>query len=295
MTSKEGHVPVLRTEALKALNIMPNGIYLDATGGLGGHAAGILQQLGEGGRLIICDWDERAVSLLEKRFANEGRVRIFHTHYSTLFDNLDFFFHGILADLGISSEQLADENLGIGFELTDAPLDMRVAGNAARNAAQILKQDSEGELADIFYHYGGETAARKLAAAIVTDRRQGIDYKTTTELRLLCERVLGRYYRTRKIHPATKIFQALRIAINNELTELKDFLERAPQRLHGGGHLVVISFHVGEDRLVKQKFRELAQTKKFLLPQRKPIVPERAEILNNPRARSAKMRVVERI
>lgn len=291
----QGHVPVLLKEALALLQIVPGGVYLDATGGMGGHAERILQQLGNDGRLVICDWSAAAAGVLEKRFRDEDRVCVKHTCFTTFFDNVGLSFNGILADLGISSEQLKDPRLGIGFMLADAPLDMRLRDDAPITAAQILETRGENELADIFYHLGGETAARKLARVIVADRREGIFYTTTTALRLLCERVLGKYYRARKIHPATKVFQGLRIAVNDEMTELKNFLAVAPQHLRIHGRVVIISFHSGEDRLVKQQFKELVQTEKFVFPDARLIVPDRTEILINPRARSAKMRVVEKV
>lgn len=299
---KPKHETVLLNEAIDLLCTSPDGNYLDCTGGFGGHSAEILSRVSDKARLWICDFHSEAVERLKKRFQEDSRVQVIHSRFSQIFDNLNFSsghessrrFDGILADFGISSVQLEDKNLGISFSQDHVPLDMRLDDHLEVTAADILKTYSEKDLADIFYYYGGETASRKIAAAIFSDRKKGIYYSTTNELRDLCARVLGRFYRSKKIHAATKIFQALRIAVNYELDDIKKLLEIAPMKLKPKGRLVLISFHSGEDKLVKEKFRELGKTEGFSQPVRKAIKPDREEVLNNPRSRSARMRMLER-
>lgn len=294
-----GHEPVLLKEAIDFLCVNPHGVYLDATGGGGGHARQLLSRVSQRARLLICDFHSETVEGLKRRFQHDARVRVQYSRFSQIFDNLNFSpsrkgFDGILADFGVSSEQLGDERLGIGFSIDGVFLDMRLDKNLKTTAAQILATWSEKELADLFYHAGGERAARKIAAAITLDRRSGTLYQTTDALRDLCSRVLGKYYRKRRIHPATKVFQALRIAVNKEREEIRALLNRAPHHLKAGGRLVTISFHAGEDRLVKERFRELARTGDFDVPVKKVVRPSREEIKANPRARSARLRVLQK-
>lgn len=287
-----GHIPVLLNEVLEGLAIKPDGTYLDVTGGRGGHSAAILARLNDQGRLFITDRHEPAAKILTTRFKDDARVRVLHQRFSQVFSNLDYPFDGILGDLGISSPQLDDIDLGIGFQASEAPLDMRL-DQTGETAADLLAEWAEDDLARIFYIYGGERGSRKIARAIVHDR-SAKPFLKTGDLSGLCERVLGKFYRGRKIHPATKVFQALRIAVNDEMGELEAFLDKAPQSLAPGGRLAVISFHEGEDRPVKTAFRKLAQEDAFRLVVKKVITPSEAECAENPRARSAKLRVLER-
>jgi len=289
------HESVLLKTTIDVLNIKKGGTYLDCTGGFGGHAAELLNQLDESGKLWICDYHRETAEKLTERFKSDKRVKVIRSRFSQLFDNLNFSFDGIMADLGISSMQLDDESLGIGFLVEDALLDMRIDSHLELSASEILKTYSQEELADLFFYYGGERASRKIAAAIVADRKKDTFYTTTTELRDLCSRVLGRFYYKKKIHPATKIFQALRIAVNKEIDELKTLLEIAPKNLNPAGRLAIIAFHSGEDKLVKHTFRALAQTEDYFLPIRKAVKPTKEEIADNPRARSARLRILERI
>lgn len=289
------HDTVLLKEAIDLMNVRGSGCYLDCTGGMGGHAREILSRLSATGQLWISDYHKETVERLKQQFAADQRVNVIHSRFSLVFDNLNFSFDGILADFGVSSPQLDDENLGIGFLHDGIFLDMRLDGALSVTAADVLRTSSESNLADIFYYFGGERGARKIAAALVSDRKQYKFYDTSDALRDLCARVLGGFYRGKKIHPATKVFQALRIAVNHELDEIKILLEKAPEKLTPGGRLVLISFHQGEDTLVKTKFRELHRGgSEFLMPVKKVIKPSRMEVLKNPRARSAKMRVLER-
>lgn len=289
------HVPVLLGETIDALDIKRAGTYLDCTGGYGGHSAAILEKLSDEGKLVICDYHRPTVEMLKQKFAGHPNVMVVGSRFSEIFDKTELCFDGILADFGISSPQLDDDELGIGFLKDDAPLDMRIDETLTESASDILKTWSEEELADLFFYQGGETGARKLARAIVHDRKENKFYETAGSLRDLCARVLGKFYRSRKIHAATKVFQALRIVVNRELAEVEALLRVAPHRLNPSGRLVLISFHSGEDRLVKARFRELAMKDDFELPQRKAIQPSDEELKRNARARSAKMRVLQRI
>lgn len=286
------HESVLLCEAVDHLVINPDGVYLDCTGGAGGHSQEILKRLSARGRLWVCDYHKETAEALKAKFVSDKRVTVVSSRFSRIFDNLNFSFDGILADFGISSPQLDDKRLGIGFLLEDIFLDMRLDDSLLETAADILKTHSEAELADLFFQLGGERGSRKIARAIVADREKDIFYDTTSSLRDLCARVLGRYYRGKKIHPATKVFQALRIAVNCELDEIKALLEQAPKKLNLNGRLVLISFHAGEDALVKACFRKLAETEDYEMPFRKSLKPSREETLRNPRARSARLRVL---
>lgn len=288
------HVPVLLDEVIEALDIQKDGTYLDCTGGYGGHSAEILARLSPKGELVICDYHRPTVDILKQKFASHTNVTVMWSRFSEIFDKTELCFDGILADFGISSPQLDDGELGIGFLKDDAPLDMRIDDTLTESASDILKTWSEEELADLFFYQGGETGARKLARAIVSDRKENKFFETAGALRDLCARVLGKYYRSRKIHAATKVFQALRIVVNRELAEVEALLKSAPHKLNPKGRLVLISFHSGEDRLVKTQFRELAMKDDFELLPRKAIQPSDEELKRNPRARSAKMRVLRR-
>ena len=294
------HVPVLLAPVLEFLSIKPDGTYIDCTGGLGGHSAEILKRLSPSGQLYICDYHAPTLQNLKKRFAEFANVTVVSARFSQVFEKCDFLFDGILADFGISSPQLVDASLGIGFDLDKVPLDMRIDDTLSESAADLLATRSAEELADIFFNFGGERMSRKIAAAIVYDRELGKVYDTTDGLRGLCERVLGKFYRGKKISPATKVFQGLRIAVNKELEEIATFVKIAPTKLKSGGRLVTIAFHEGEDRLVKVAFKSLvqspkAQTSEYFLPEKKSVAPDKEEIAANPRARSAKLRVLERV
>ncbi len=289
------HVPVLLAEVLEGLNIKADGVYLDCTGGYGGHSVEILNRLSPKGKLVICDYHRETAERLQKKFADHANVTVLWARFSEIFEKTALKFDGIMADFGISSPQLEDVTLGIGFQVDEAPLDMRIDASLTMTAADILEEWTETELADLFFYQGGETGSRKLARAIVSDRNEGKYYRTAGELRDLCARVLGRFYRSRKIHAATKVFQALRIAVNRELQEIEGLLATAPLQLNSEGRLVLISFHSGEDRLVKTRFRELNDTEEFKLVVRKAIMPSEDEVKMNARSRSAKLRVLQKL
>jgi len=287
------HTPVLAEEALRWLRVEPGGTYVDATVGLGGHAVEIAARL-TSGRLIGLDRDAEALEIARGRLkAYEGRVVLVQTDFSKI-DEVVREMHlpplqGILADLGVSSVQLDTAERGFSFRLA-GPLDMRMDSRMALTAADIVNETAEAELADLLYRFGEERDSRRIARAIVRAR----PIRSTEHLATV---VAGaRTSRGRqKLHPATKTFLALRIAVNRELEELGQFLDRAPATLAPGGRCVVLSYHSLEDRMVKQGFRRLSGQGAVAVLTRKVIRPTEREIAANPRARSAKMRVAEKL
>ena len=305
------HQPVLYQEVLAALDPQPGGCYLDGTLGMGGHAWGILHASSPDGQLLGLDQDPAAIALASQRLAPfEGRWKIVRTNFDKMkavaeaegFAPLD----GIVLDLGFSSLQMDDEQRGLSFR-ADAPLDMRLDPDAPQTAADLINTLDAEELANLIYEYGEEPQSRRIARAIVQDR----PFSSARELGEMLARVVKGQGRDR-IHPATRTFQALRIAVNDELGVLRRVLPDALSLLGPGGRLAVISFHSLEDRIVKQFFRDEA-TDCLCPPQllfcecghratldrrsatRKPIVPSAEEVDRNPRARSAKLRVAERL
>jgi 16S rRNA (cytosine1402-N4)-methyltransferase len=285
------HISVLAGPALANLAIRPDGTYVDATFGGGGHAQAILSRLSSG-RLIAIDADpsaeHRAAAIADPRltFVHENFRAITRVLDRLRIDSVD----GVLFDLGVSSMQLDDTERGFSLG-KPAGLDMRMDPGAGRSAYEILATASEGELADIFFHYGEERMARRIAHAVVLRRSKGTLPNTTTEFAQLVAGVVQRPGRRERIHPATRVFQALRIAVNDELTALRDGLEGAIGRLRGGGRVVAISFQSLEDRIVKQTFRG---DERLDVLTKRPIVPQESEIAENPRARSAKLRAAQR-
>lgn len=285
------HIPVLFEPALTYLAIRPDGIYVDATFGAGGHTRGILQRL-QGGRLIAFDADpqaaQRAAAIADSRFTF---VPSNFRELSPALDRLGIEqVDGVLYDLGVSSMQFDEASRGFSFR-ESAPLDMRMNPSAGPSAYDILTRSSERELADIFFNYGQERAARRIARVIVQRRQAGTLPKTTLEFGQMISGLLHRPGRRERIHPATRVFQALRIAVNDELDALRDSLDMAVDRLRGAGRVVVISFHSLEDRIVKHKFRD---DDRLEVITRKPVLPDETEMERNPRARSAKLRAAQR-
>lgn len=303
------HKSVLLTEAVKLLKPSTGEIFVDATLGLGGHAEAILS-VSEKTRLIGIDRDAEAIALATRRLERFGaRKRIFHANFSEIkkvlaeaeIEKVD----GVLADLGVSSLQFDSATRGFSFRF-DAPLDMRMnaADENAPNAADLLAALSEFEIARIIYEYGEERLSRRIARRIVWKREQGEPIRTTRQLAETVEKAVGRGKKD-KIHPATKTFQALRIAVNGELEILERFLRDAVDVLKKDGRLAVITFHSLEDRIVKQTFQNLAgkcvcpprlpncvcgASRRIEILTRKPITPDALELEENPRARSAKLR-----
>jgi len=310
MHGTSGHTPVLLSQVLAALNIRASGVYLDATFGRGGHAGAIVEQLIAGGRLLCLDRDPVAVAQARARFAAEPRVSIFLAPFSALAACADqvepgLKFDGILFDLGVSSPQLDDASRGFSF-MHDGPLDMRMSQGEGESAADVVNHASEAELVRIFREFGEERAAPRIARAIVADRVQR-PFERTLQLAQMIARV-ARSKEQHK-HPATRVFQALRIHVNRELDELQRALSAAFERLAPHGRFAVISFHSLEDRIVKQFMRRHASTDPvyaglpFVPAHAQPklrvvgksIQAEASETDMNPRARSARLRVAERL
>jgi 16S rRNA (cytosine1402-N4)-methyltransferase len=285
------HTPVLFQAALDYLALRPDGIYVDATFGAGGHSRGILSCL-QGGRLIAFDADpdaqQRASAIADSRFTF---VASNFRELSPVLDRLQIAqVDGVFYDLGVSSMQFDQASRGFSFRKS-APLDMRMNRQAGQSAYDILMTSSERDLADIFFHYGQERAARKIARVIVQRRQAGTLPTTTVEFGQMVSGLLHKPGQRERIHPATRVFQALRIAANDELEALRDSLDMAVDRLRGAGRVVTISFHSLEDRIVKHKFRD---DDRLEVITRKPVLPDEAEMERNPRARSAKLRAAQR-
>lgn len=304
------HLPVLLEEVLLALRPRAGGCYLDATTGGGGHAARLLQASAPSGRLYGCDRDEAAIEAARERLAEfAGRVELRQGNFSDLLDWIEpASCDGVLFDLGVSSPQLERPERGFSF-LHDGALDMRMDRRQTLTAAQLVNEASVDDLARIFFRFGEEPEGRRLARAIDRER-QRVRFETTRQLAGLIERLQPR--RGRRVHPATKVFQALRMAVNDELSALERGLAAALELLVPGGRLAVISFHSVEDRVVKlfgrRQSREYAVEGELDVPElRKPVEPRlrwvtrkaqpaRAEeVMRNPRARSAKLRVLEKL
>lgn len=302
------HQSVLLEETLQVLQPKKNEVFTDATLGMGGHTQAILEA-GENIRVIGIDQDLEAIGYAKERLKKFGeRFRISHANFSEIkkvlreaeIEKVD----GVLADLGVSSLQFDSAERGFSFRF-DAPLDMRMnAEDETETAAELLENLREEEIADIIYKYGEERASRKIARWIVDKRKRGEPVRTTKQLADLIERAIGRGKKD-KIHPATRTFQALRIAVNRELDILEDFIRDAVDVLKKDGRLAVITFHSLEDRIVKQTFQKLSgkcfcppriprcvcgAEKKIEILTRKPIAPNERETEENPRARSAKLR-----
>jgi 16S rRNA (cytosine1402-N4)-methyltransferase len=285
------HVPVLLDEVVRQLAPERGGLFVDCTVGLGGHAQALLA--GGAERLIGIDRDAAALEWSRQALAEFGdRVELVHADYRELAAVLEArgvqTASGILADLGVSSLQLDAEGRGFSFR-RDEPLDMRMDRSRGDTAADLLARVEEGELADVIYHFGEERHSRRIARALTRARRER-PLETTGQV----ADIVRRASRTRgyqRIDPATRTFQALRIWVNRELDGLDTFLEHAAARLSPGGRLAVITFHSLEDRVVKHTFRRLEAIR---IVTKRPIVADEQEVARNPRARSAKLRVVER-
>jgi 16S rRNA (cytosine1402-N4)-methyltransferase len=309
---KEIHAPVMSREVIEFLDVECEGVFVDATVGLGGHAEKILE-ISKDSVVIGIDRDREALRIASERLTEFGsRVKLVHGSFASiraiLMDQGVNSVEGILADLGVSSLQFDSASRGFSFRF-EAPLDMRMdPGSHDETAAELLERLSEKEIADIIYRYGEERASRCIAKRIVGSREIGQPVKTTFELVQLIERCVRRK-RSDKIHPATRTFQALRIAVNRELDIIEQFLWDAVDLLNPNGRLVVITFHSLEDRIVKQTFQKFAgkctcpprlptcvcgAVRKVEILTRKPVVADEAEVAVNPRSRSAKLRSVRK-
>lgn len=301
-----GHLPVMYAQALDGLRVRGNGTYLDGTFGRGGHARGVLEQLGPGGRLLVMDKDPEAIAVAEREFGSDPRVSIFRGSFAQLaqWDATASGLDGVLFDLGVSSPQLDVAERGFSFG-RDGPLDMRMDPDSGESAAQWLAHADEREIADVLWTYGEERMSRRIARAIVA-RRGEQPLLRTAQLADLIASVVPRG--DQKIHPATRSFQAIRIFINRELADLEAGLDAALARLKPGGRLAVISFHSLEDRIVKQFIarHSKAPPANRRMPVEVAFTPtlraigsarkaNEEETSANPRARSAVLRVAEKM
>ena len=292
------HVPVLLEEAIEYLRILPGGTYVDATLGLAGHSTAIVRLLGPQGHLIAFDRDFEAIEAAEEKFAalraelkdQMPRITIHATAFAEMASRVEAgSLDGILADFGVSSLQLGTAQRGFSFQ-ADAPLDMRMDTRSGQTAEQVVNQLSEEDLANLIYEFGEERRSRRIARAIVRAR----PVTTTAQLAKVVASCAPAI-KSDRIHPATRVFQALRIYVNGELEQISSLLEQAPKLLKPRGRMVAISFHSLEDRMVKDVFRagRTAGTWQVLTP--KPVTAMEAEIESNPRSRSAKLRAAEKI
>lgn len=307
-------------EVVAALKCQNGGWYVDGTLGLGGYARRILEASAPNGIVIGCDVDPDALEIAQKNLREFGsRLVAVRGSYADLPNILKKVFHsrtcggeggtltalpgggatrapitvdGICIDIGVSSLQIDTDARGFSFQ-KEGPLDMRMNPDIPRTAADLVNDSGADELAKWFWEYGEERFSRKIAAALVGERSRR-PFSTTIELAECVKGAVPRAARYGRIHPATRVFQALRIAVNDELGTLTQFLNEAPKCLSDGGRAVVVSYHSLEDRLVKQSWKQWAETKKFKIITKRPLVPSVAEVEVNPRARSAKMRVLER-
>jgi len=290
-----GHVPVLLKEAIDFLAIKRGGTYIDATVGLGGHSFEIAKRLGAPGHLIGLDKDPAALDIAGARLQGDADwplITLLHRSFADLAnDQRPKAYDGILADLGMSSLQLNDPARGFSFQ-AEGPLDMRMNPQAERTAEQVVNQVDEVTLANLIYEFGEERRSRRIARAIVRSR----PIRTTAQLAdVVSAAARPMNQAERRIHPATKTFQALRIFVNDELKDLRALLSAAPQLLKPGGRLVIISFHSLEDRIVKDALREGVKQGHYELLTKKPVTAGEEEIDRNPRSRSAKLRAAERV
>ena len=297
--SDAGHAPVLAAEIVSMLAPRAGGVYVDCTVGLGGHTVALLEA--GAGRVIGIDRDAGALDRTRERLAHSSTPRpagvldLVHADYRDIAGVLAARgiaeVDGVLADLGVSSWQLDDPERGFSFRQA-GPLDMRMDRSTGRTLGEWLASIDESALADVIHEFGEERHARRVAAAIVR-ARDGGRIQTTGDLASVVRRAAGRG-RWQRIDPATRTFQALRIAVNDELTGLEAFLEHAVGCLKTGGRLAVIAFHSLEDRIVKWTFRRLAGAGTVDLLTRRPVTPSDEETSANPRARSARLRIVEK-
>lgn len=304
------HIPVLFNESIDALNIKPDGLYADCTAGGGGHSNAILDRLSENGRLIAVDRDPEAIATLAERFEGRENVSIVNDNFFNIKTILSRFTDegadGILADLGVSSHQLDDAARGFSFH-ADAPLDMRMSMQGM-SAADAVNSLSQRELQDIIYRYGEDKFAPRIAAGIVRAREEK-PIETTLELAEIIKSSIPAAARREGGHPARRTFQALRIYVNGELDGLDGAISDMFDSLKVGGRLAIITFHSLEDRAVKQTFASLCEgcicppefpvcvcgrKSRGRLPQ-KALAPSREELERNPRSRSARLRVIEKI
>ncbi|WP_022852011.1 16S rRNA (cytosine(1402)-N(4))-methyltransferase RsmH [Limisalsivibrio acetivorans] len=306
------HKPVMLAEVLEYLPAKRDGVFIDLTGGFGGHSAAINERLSSDAKHIIIDRDPESVQRLRERFKGVSSIEVFHENFGDFNRVLDQRgierVDGLLADFGLSTMQVRDGSRGFSFR-EDGPLDMRMDNSAGFSAADVVNTLTREELSGIIKTYGEERFAWRIAGAIENAREEK-PFETTLELADTVASAVPAKFRKKGINPATKTFQAIRIHVNGELREIESMLSKLEDRVNPGGRVAFISFHSLEDRLVKEKFRELEREcicppkqvicncdkeRTFKILTRKPIAPGEAEVEENPLSRSAKLRVAERV
>lgn len=303
------HVPVLLRESADLLITKETGTYFDGTLGFGGHSSHFLSLLDGNSKIIATDKDEKACSYCKKKFADDGRIAIYNAGFTeintiSLVDDIKNY-DGIFADLGVSSFQLDNAESGFSYK-EDSVLDMRMNKSVGEPAYEFLNTAEKDEIADVIYNYGEEKNSRRIAKEIIERRKNGI-IKTSAELTEIIKKTVPVKHLNKTL---SRVFQALRIFVNNELEELKDFLKKSIELLKIGGRIVILSYHSLEDRIVKDFFKYEAlkcicppdmpfctcnKVSRLKILSKKPIIPTESEILSNPRSRSVKLRAAERI
>ena len=306
------HISVLYHELIESLNVSANGIYVDCTGGGGGHASLLLEKLSNQGRLIILDRDIDAVKRLNDKFAEDSRVSVVHSNFADIDKALESCniakVDGIYADFGVSSFQLQEAERGFSFR-KDGPLDMRMDTTCGEPVSEVVNSYSESNLSTIIYKYGEERFSRQIAAAVVK-RRAVKPFTTTLDFAEVVKSAIPKRFHKKGINPATKTFQAFRIFVNAELDAVESLMSKISSLLKPNGRFAAISFHSLEDRIVKEWLHHYAapctcpdsfpvcvcgKEPEMKIITKKPIVPTEKEVHDNPLSRSAKLRVAERI
>jgi 16S rRNA (cytosine1402-N4)-methyltransferase len=297
-TQAAEHIPVLANTLAEQIKLPQDAVMVDATIGQGGHSLLFGKTLGPEGVIIGLDIDKNSIRRAQLKLNDLAcRVILLTSNFSQIteevhkqgIEKVDF----ILADLGVCSSQLVDFDMGLSFQ-TNMPLDMRIDRSLTTTAADIINKADEKTLADLIYRFGEDRASRRIARFVVQHRRSQPITMTEQLATIVCK-ALNQNGRKGRIHPATRTFQALRIAVNNELENLEKLLNEASQLLRQGGHIAIISFHSLEDRLVKNNFRQNENRDIYRVITKKPIAPSRQEIADNPRARSAKLRIAQKV
>ncbi len=296
------HTPVLLKQVEEILNPRPGEFFIDGTTDGGGHAAAIISKISPNGIFLGVDWDKSMIEKLKIKFKNKKpelkSLILENGNYAGLADILKKYnlpkADGLLIDLGFSSEQIEESGRGFSF-LKNEPLNMRYDSGEALTAADVVNRFEEKDLADIFYRFGGERYAKKIARKIIEERKNK-PIKTTFDLTVIVESAVPKNYERGRINPSTRVFQALRIFVNKELENLEKVLNSLAEILKSeSGRAAFISFHSLEDRMVKNEFKKLASAKKAKILTKKPVQPDAEEISGNPRARSAKLRALQMI
>lgn len=293
------HKPVMVKEVLEYLQPQPGKIMLDGTVGNGGHACRIINNINPDGLLIGIDKDAEILEIAKQRLAETGyRFELYHADYAQIDTVLSRVgiekVHGVLLDLGVSSFQLEHADRGFSFS-RQGPLDMRMNRSTGKTARDLIQRATQTELERILREYGEERWSRRIAKEILKEEKK-VGITSTEQLARVVERAVPKGgSRRRRIHPATRVFQALRIAVNKELESLELFLNKIHNYMYSGGRIVIISFHSLEDRIVKDRFREMSRRGIYRILTKKPVQPSEQEIQTNIRCRSAKLRAAERI